>query len=137
MRLAYKEAFDILGGDFTGIDLQEGESPAELFQIAYTMACEALKEKAEASEAMTYEEALEYAESYITLKGIPIDSEKATKCIIEALKKQIPKNPIGDLHSVPHHRCPNCNRAIRLFLDDAYDAYCRFCGQRICWSEEE
>lgn len=50
MRLAYKEAFDILGGDFTGIDLQEGESHAELFQIAYAMACEALKEKAEASE---------------------------------------------------------------------------------------
>lgn len=27
---------------------------------------------------------------------------------VKALKKSIPMKPIGDLHSVPHYRCPAC-----------------------------
>lgn len=54
--------------------------------------------------------------------------------IVEALEKQIPKKP-KDYDSVPHHRCPNCNSAIRVYCDDPYDPVCKFCGQAIDWSD--
>lgn len=46
---------------------------------------------------------------------------------------KIPKKPKGDYDSVPHHRCPNCNGAIRVYCDDPYDPVCKFCGQRLLW----
>lgn len=33
------------------------------------------------SDEMDYAEALEYAESYMTVKGVPINSKEATRCI--------------------------------------------------------
>lgn len=56
---------------------------------------------------------------------------------IEALEKQIPKKPVGDLHSVPHHRCPNCKKAIRIYVDAPYNPFCCFCGQALNWSDDE
>lgn len=106
---------------------------------------------------MTYEEAAKEWNKYIRCQAkskskecyleYGFDCEKCgdemeisidlVRTSIEALEKQIPEKPIGDLHSVPHHRCPNCNGAVRLFEDDSYDAYCKFCGQAIDWSDDE
>lgn len=86
---------------------------------------------------MTYEEALEYAKSYITLKGIPIDSKEATKCIVEALEKQIPKKPIAiDVGGQHELICPNCERNHVAWRGIMY-SYCNICGQRIDWREVE
>ena len=63
------------------------------------------------------------------------DDERAT--IVECIEKQIPKKPKGDFHSVPHHRCPTCNCAIRLYEKDSHDLFCKFCGQAIDWSDNE
>lgn len=84
---------------------------------------------------MEYEEVIEwlYDMKHYTTYGEQAD---AIDIAIEALGKQRPKKPIGDLHSVPHHRCPNCNGAVRIFEVDYYDAYCKFCGQALDWKEE-
>lgn len=55
---------------------------------------------------------------------------------ILALEKQIPKKPIGDLHSVPHHRCPSCRKAVRIYVDAPFNPVCHFCGQTLDWSDE-
>ena len=50
------------------------------------------------------------------------------------IKKQIPMKPVGDLHSVPHYRCPNCNNAVALYEDDTKAHSCKWCGQILDWS---
>ena len=52
---------------------------------------------------------------------------------IEALEKQIPKKPIGDLHSVPHYRFPNCKKAIVVYEHNYKYPHCKWCGQAIDW----
>lgn len=56
--------------------------------------------------------------------------------VISALEKQIPKKPIGDLGSVPHYRCPYCNRAVKLYKNDRGFDFCPDCGQKIDWSDD-
>ena len=71
----------------------------------------------------------------------PDDIEKSIfeecEVILDALEKQILKKPIGDLNSVPHYRCPNCNKAIVVYEEDYRFPNCRWCGQAIDWSDEE
>lgn len=55
----------------------------------------------------------------------------------EAMEKQKKKKPKGDLHSVPHYRCPNCNSTVKLYQNSKKDEICKWCGQRIDWSEVE
>lgn len=55
----------------------------------------------------------------------------------EAVEKQKKKKPKGDLHSVPHYRCPNCNSTVKLYQNSKKDEICKWCGQRIEWSEVE
>lgn len=85
---------------------------------------------------MTYEEALEYAKSYITLEGIPVSARESTACIVDALEKQIPKKP---RHEHLNFYCPNCGNW--LLWDDAEpndnDLFCPKCGQHILWEDEE
>ena len=55
---------------------------------------------------------------------------------IEALEKQIPKNPKrlkGSLFGEEkyYHKCPNCGAA---YVDDSY---CPICGQALDWSGED
>lgn len=57
--------------------------------------------------------------------------------IREAVEKQKAKKPKGDLHSVPHYRCPNCNNTVKLYQNSVKDEICRWCGQVIDWGEEE
>ena len=59
---------------------------------------------------------------------------------VNALDKQIPKKPIGDLHSVPHYRCPTCKCTVSMY-NTQYDSFCKYCGQAIdwigAWNEQE
>lgn len=55
----------------------------------------------------------------------------------EAMEKQKKKKPKGDLHSVPHYRCPNCNSTVKIYQNSKKDEICKWCGQRIEWSEVE
>ena len=55
------------------------------------------------------------------------------KKIYEAIKKQTPKKPIGDLHSVPHYRCPNCHSGVVMYEDSTKFPYCHHCGQALDW----
>lgn len=61
-----------------------------------------------------------------------INDEVKGACI-EALDKQIPKKPIGDLHSVPHYRCPICQFGIVMYEESIKYPYCHHCGQAIQW----
>lgn len=44
------------------------------------------------------------------------------------------KKPIGDLHSVPHYRCPSCNGAVVMYCNDLHYPYCQWCGQKLDWN---
>lgn len=53
--------------------------------------------------------------------------------VLEAIDKQEPKKPIGDLHSVPHYRCPRCTKGVKGWSDSPVYPYCHHCGQRLDW----
>lgn len=53
----------------------------------------------------------------------------------KAIEKQMPEKPIGDLHSCPHYRCPNCNRGIVLYESDHKFPCCQWCGKQLDWSD--
>lgn len=68
---------------------------------------------------MTYEEALQqFADNPL---------------VVDAIRKRIPQKPHGDLHSVPHYRCPNCQSSVKTFCDSPRLPYCSFCGQALDW----
>ena len=50
-----------------------------------------------------------------------------------AIQYRIPMKPVGDLHSVPHYRCPSCNGAIVMYEDSPEYPYCQWCGQALLW----
>ena len=62
----------------------------------------------------------------------PMDYDVAIDEAIKAIDKQIPKKPIGDLHSVPHYRCPTCKCTVSMY-NTQYDSFCKYCGQAIDW----
>ena len=70
----------------------------------------------------------ENQEEYVNLPVFPT---------IKILDKQIPKKPIGDLHSVPHFRCPVCKNGVKTYTDSAVYPYCHHCGQALDWSDYE
>lgn len=92
---------------------------------------------------MTPQEALYWCEQFID-NIILVDPEKekmvlalqAMKQCKEALNKQIPKKPIGDLHSCPHYRCPSCHRSVVLYEDSPKFPCCQWCGQKLDWNDE-
>ena len=55
----------------------------------------------------------------------------------EAVEKQIPKKALGDFDSVPHYRCPTCNRAVVLYEYDTQFPYCHWCGQSLRYGDAE
>ena len=72
-----------------------------------------------------------------------VDNEELSRCIDEALEKQIPKKPTDICTPVvTWGLCPVCkgelskfkNRPNRVFKDNAY---CLDCGQALDWSDEE
>ena len=60
----------------------------------------------------------------------------ALEMAAEALEKQIPKKPIGDLHSVPHYRCSVCKGGVKMYETSYVYPICHHCGQAIDWSED-
>ena len=61
--------------------------------------------------------------------------DEAVTMSIKALERQIPKKPIGDLHSVPHYRCPACTDAVVVYENGYKLPHCPWCGQELDWSE--
>lgn len=93
---------------------------------------------------MTPQEAVEIMKIAISEVewNYPMNYAVAIQAAIEALEKQIPKNPIGktdptfgDVCIV----CPNCeNRGLaNPFAKSRVYDYCPKCGQALDWSEEE
>ena len=83
------------------------------------------------------------------LYNIPIEN---MEMIVKALEKQIPKKYVHDgcfdsdgiqhewsgVNGRPYDLCPNCNT--NLCCEMPYDnkpKYCKHCGQRLDWSDEE
>lgn len=94
---------------------------------------------------MTPQEAIDFFESF--LKLIPSNPYKeSAECSIVALKKQIPKKPIGIYDENIYHiddddyiyeparfgNCPACNKETQDGM-----LFCSFCGQALDWSDTE
>ena len=96
--------------------------------------CEGCEEAG--SEGMTYEEALQYAKSYMLVNGVPIDARETTKCIVVALEKQIPKKPVRLAGNILF-ACPN-DRWHQMTVDNRNKfPCCPICGQALDWSDAE
>lgn len=77
------------------------------------------------------------------IKVLDAKTEEEKKCyrkmyvffsqLKQMTEKNIKRKPIGDLHSVPHYRCPNCNRTVVLYESDTKNAHCHWCGQALDW----
>lgn len=112
----YQEAKRLLHPDTTRdaiweiVDKQEA---LKKINEACLLACEAMDELQEYKQIGTLEE------------------------VRDAVEKQKAKKPKGDLHSVPHYRCPNCNSIVKLYQNSKKDEICKWCGQRIDWSEDD
>lgn len=77
---------------------------------------------------MTPQEAIKYLEQHGYI------SDDVKDMCIEALKKQIPKNPIPDnRYLVGNRMCPSC-KAVFMYKSTKY---CGNCGQALDWSDEE
>lgn len=99
---------------------------------------------------MKYEEAIQYTRKVSKMmKSIILNSSSQEKkknvgkryhaCIIacEAIEKQIPKKPGGDLNSVPHYRCAACGNGVKTYEDSTVYPYCHYCGQKLDWGDSE
>ena len=86
---------------------------------------------------MTTEEAiytLKNAAFLGTEEALKKDND-AVEMAIDVMEKQIPKKPKGDYHSVPHYRCPVCNKSVKTYEDSYKIPFCCWCGQRLDWTE--
>ena len=72
----------------------------------------------------------------------PIIGGKSLDIAISALEKQIPKKPtyeeIGNVYGALKRTCAKCGD-VCLISEDAkpFEHYCRYCGQKIDWSDSE
>ena len=70
-----------------------------------------------------------------SIKEIYRKDIEALKKALELFEKQIPKKPT-EYDSVPHARCPQCTRGVRVYCDSAKVPFCQWCGQALDWSEK-
>lgn len=88
-------------------------------------------------------EAIEYLSGYIQsninliekIEGIVWIGEEPCKTAIEALEKQLPMKPeevVGGIYR-EFYECKNCGSEIEPL--DIYEDYCKWCGQRLDWTE--
>ena len=65
-----------------------------------------------------------------------IDNEELSKCIDEALEKQIAKKPIPteeqNIRFAMNYTCPSCKKH---FTGTGIADYCYHCGQALDWSD--
>ena len=72
----------------------------------------------------------------------PIVGGKSLDIAISAIEKQIPKKPtyeeIGNVYGALKRTCAKCGD-VCLISEDAkpFEHYCRYCGQKIDWSDTE
>lgn len=91
---------------------------------------------------MTSQEAIKRIKEHILLHSIKEKNKhlfyinKALSMAVSALEKQIPEKPIGDLHSVPHYRCPNCKCTVKLYEDSPVYPHCQYCGKALEWGKD-
>jgi hypothetical protein len=91
---------------------------------------------------MTIDEAIKWQNAFkTTYKGFPKQSIEATDIAIQALEKQIPVKPIHTKYRLNterlHHMiyCGNCGEYDQRV--NIGDKYCRKCGTKIDWSDDE
>lgn len=92
-----------------------------------------IEQALEIKQDWTAEQARNDLERWLLRGERPADKVIALAC--KALEKQIPKKPIGDLHSVPHYRCPSCKNAVKVYEDDAVRPQCHYCNQKLDWGD--
>ena len=65
-----------------------------------------------------------------------VDNEELSRCIDEALEKQIPKKPIPteeqNIRFAMNYTCPSCKKH---FTGTGIADYCYHCGQALDWSD--
>ena len=66
-----------------------------------------------------------------------VDNDELSKCIDEALEKQIAKKPIkSDRQEIRYtltYDCPTCGRQ---FTGTGFADYCYHCGQNLDWGDD-
>lgn len=82
-------------------------------------------------------EAIEVIKGYRRLDEYMNNTERLPYCdmAIEALEKQLPKKPeevVGAIYGISYE-CKNCGSEIEPL--DIYADYCKWCGQRLDWTE--
>lgn len=82
-------------------------------------------------------EAIEVIKGYRRLDEYMNNTERLPYCdmAIEALEKQLPKKPeevVGAIYGISYE-CKNCGSEIEPL--DIYEDYCKWCGQRLDWTE--
>ena len=89
---------------------------------------------------MTYEGAL----YWYTHNGATIEQERECESLVkEALEKQIPKKVTHEATLYHCCTCPTCKNVIDEFTDFTGKKYrvtvqyCKFCGQKLDWSDIE
>jgi len=93
---------------------------------------------------MTESEAIKELQENIDLPFGSNISKEAAKLAIQALEKQIPKNPRktdsyrGVLKRVYAYVCPTCgNVCLEKYMNERQNTmFCWNCGQKIDWSDE-
>ena len=93
---------------------------------------------------MTYEEAIKTIKLAVAEVewNYPMDYAIAFETAISALEKQIPKKPtyeeIGNVYGALKRTCAKCGD-VCLISENAkpFEHYCRYCGQKIDWSDSE
>ena len=67
-----------------------------------------------------------------------VDNEELSRCIDEALEKQIPKKPIKsdrqEIRYTLEYNCPTCGRS---FTGTGFADYCYHCGQALDWGDDK
>ena len=75
---------------------------------------------------------------YCYSKGNFGNQKEAFSMAINALEKQIPKKPISvtSVENSMYVKCPTCKLTTVLY-DGCIMEYCKNCGQKLDWSDEE
>ena len=81
---------------------------------------------------MTLKEAIKFLSRYLNSEYYTDKCNEAHQIAISALDKQIPKKPTHFATKLKDFTCANCGNV----LEDTAP-YCKFCGSKIDWSEEE
>jgi hypothetical protein len=86
---------------------------------------------------MTNEEAIKYFKMRLAERTHPPTTaqQKAFAVALEALEKQIPKEPYIIVTSDNEYVCTICSECQKVSVE-ANDTFCRNCGQALDWGEE-